>query len=388
MPTIGASRRTPLRDFFVYLLRTPLWAIPFTLFFGTLFGASWHVYWVSYQMSLIFGASIGFFIWLTKHFVLPRILATQGRSMVAAVSQRMTTGGDPTEGARIAWKIGICFIGASVVGAYLAATIVHFTVMPGFLGSVRSALISGMYTLLFAGLIGGINFAMVFYRQAVDRARAVEQIRAELAGAELRALRAQINPHFLFTTLNTIAALIGINPAAAEELTTRLAEVFRYALRASDHEHARLGDELAFVRSYLEIERTRFSERLRIEEQVEPGLEAAMIPSLLLQPLVENAVRHGISTRPEGGRLRLAVRRVGATVVIEIEDDGPGMKGDEVPSGTGFGLHSVRERLRAAGLADALVIESQPGRGTRVRITLPLKEGADPAPRSPKGAVS
>ena len=171
--------------------------------------------------------------------------------------------------------------------------------------------------------------------------------------------------------MNTIAALIGINPAAAEELTTRLAEVFRYALRASDHEHARLGDELAFVRSYLEIERTRFSERLRIEEQVEPGLEAAMIPSLLLQPLVENAVRHGISTRPEGGRLRLAVRRVGATVVIEIEDDGPGMKGDEVPSGTGFGLHSVRERLRAAGLADALVIESQPGRGTRVRITSP-----------------
>ena len=113
-----------------------------------------------------------------------------------------------------------------------AAFLIHFTVLPGFMGSGRSVAISGMYTLLFFGLFAGINYAIVFYRQAVERARAVEQVRAELAQAELRTLRAQIHPHFLFNTLNSIASLIRANPDAAEEMTTPWTRFFDMRSRA------------------------------------------------------------------------------------------------------------------------------------------------------------
>ncbi len=172
--------------------------------------------------------------------------------------------------------------------------------------------------------------------------------------------------------------MIAEHPRAAEDTTTRLADVFRYALQASDREHQRLGDELAFLRAYLDIERTRFGERLRIVETVEPGLEAFLVPSLLLQPLAENAVRHGIATRAEGGTIQLDVRRASDRLVIEVRDDGPGFGSGRATTGTGFGLHSVRERLRAAGLVDALHIESDASRGTRVRVTLPLLLNAPP----------
>lgn len=349
---LPASDR-PLAHLIRLLLVQPLFAIPFALFFGTLFGARWSDYVLSYKMSLVFAYCIGPTIWMVRHVVQPRI-------SVRCIEDRENFG----------WQIGAWYIGASVVSSYIAAAIIHFTLLPGFLGSLRSVVISGFFTLLFSGLFTGFNFARVFYRQSVDRARAVEKIRAELAEAELRALRAQIHPHFLFNTLNSIASLIVENPAAAEEMTTRLAEVFRYTLRASEHERSRFGDELEFLRSYLEIERIRFGGRLRVEEDIEPGLESAQVPSLLLQPVVENAVRHGIGPRVEGGTVRIRARREGVALAIEISDDGVGMNGIAATSGNGFGLHSVRERLRAAGHTDALHIESAPGRGTRVRITL------------------
>jgi two-component system LytT family sensor kinase len=298
-------------------------------------------------------------IWVVRYFIKPRL-----------------TGAGCEPSPRTGLQIGLWYTGASLVGSYVAAFIIHFTILPGFMGSARSIVVSGMFTLIFAGLFTGIHYAIAFHRQSVDRARQVEQIRAELAEAELRALRAQINPHFLFNTLNSIAALIAEDPVAAEDTTTRLAEVFRYALRASEREHARFADELAFLRSYLEIERIRFGERLHIEQAIEPGLEHLLVPSLLLQPVVENAVRHGVSARADGGTLRLSARRDGDRLEIEIADDGPGMNGAEPPAGGGFGLRSVRERLRALGLVEAVNIDSTPGRGTRVRITLPVRTSA------------
>jgi two-component system LytT family sensor kinase len=227
-------------------------------------------------------------------------------------------------------------------------------------------------------LFGGIAYAMHFYRESMARARAVEAMRIELARAELRALRAQLQPHFLFNTLNSIASLIPSNPVAAEEMTTRLADIFRYALKASEREQAPLGEELAFLRAYLDIERARFGERLAVEERIEPGLEAVLVPTLLLQPLVENAVRHGVASRPAGGRLVLEAARSGDGLVLVVADDGPGFDpaapGD--PSGNGFGLHSVRERLRAAGLPDALAIDTAPGGGTRVTVTFPSRSSS------------
>ena len=350
------SRRAVLKAAWAILWQQPLWAIPFALFFGTIEGSSWRIYVLSFKVSLVFAYVIRCALVALELFVISRFHAC------------------PPEGRRLPVPTGIAlFGGTSVAASYVAAGIIHFTLIPWFLGTPRNVVISGMFSLVFSVLIGGVIYAYHFYHDAVARARAVEAMRVELAQAELRALRAQVNPHFLFNTLNTIAALIPLDPPAAEDTTARLAEVFRYALRSSDRELAPFGDELAFLRSYLEIERTRFGARLRIEESIEPGLEAVLVPSLLLQPVVENAVRHGIAPRPEGGTVRLTARREGGNLVVEVADDGPGLDPDAEPAGTGFGLHSVRERMRAGGQADGLTIDTAPGRGTRVRVSMPLE---------------
>ena len=353
MPTVR-RRKTALRDFLGLLWQQPLWAMLFALFFWVLNGARPDVFRILFETALVFTYTIRLGLWTVAHFVVPRIRIPEDDL-----------------GARLRLGIGLYFIAASLLASSVAALIVHLTLWPGFLGGGRQVAVWGLYTLLFSTLFAGVNYAIVFYQHAVERGRAVERVRAELAQAELRALRAQIHPHFLFNTLNSIAALIAENPRAAEETTTRLAEVFRYTLKASGQEHASLADELEFLRSYLAIERVRFGDRLRVEESVEPGLESVPVPSLLLQPLVENAVRHGVASRPAGGTVRIAARRDGDRLVIEVADDGPGFDGDRPASGAGFGLHSVRERLRAAGLPD-LALESAAGRGTRVRLTLPL----------------
>ena len=336
--------------------RQPLWAIPFALFFGTLYGASAEAYRQSFAFAVVFAYTVGLSMWFTRFFVLPRLPAKPGAQ-------------EPT-----ALGIGVAYAVMGMVGTYAGALIVHFTVGRGFLGDMRGVLATGMFGVLFIALFTGIRFAMAYHRLALERASAVERTRAELAQAELRALRAQINPHFLFNTLNTIASLISSNPSAAEDVTTHLADLFRYTLRASEREHSTLGAELEFLRAYLVIERARFGERLRVEEAIEPGLEALPVPSLLLQPVVENAVRYGVGSRPEGGMVRLTARRNGDRLFLEVADDGPGLDGSRPVSGTGFGLHAVRERLRAAGHPDALEIDTAPGQGTRVRVTLPIDE--------------
>ena len=344
------------------LLVFPLgWAVPFALFFGTMFGATWPTYVLAYKMAVVFSYCIGSGIWAVQRFFIPcRVIPLaepHGRHVL---------------------DIGLYICGAAIISSYVAALIVHLTIYPQFLGSVRAVVISGMFTLLFTALFGGINFAIAFYRESVERARAAEQARAELAQAELRALRAQIQPHFLFNTLNTIAALIAENPRAAEETVTRLAEAFRYTLEASDREHVPLGRELQFVRDLLAIARVRFGERLRVEEDIEPGLEDVPVPGLLLQPLVENAVRHGLEGRPDGITVRLEARRADDRLLLTVTDTGTGFDEGRRATGNGFGLHSVRERLRALGPPHALDIRSTPGEGTRVTLTLPIEPATTP----------
>jgi sensor histidine kinase YesM len=349
-----AKPSNPWRRLLDLVWQQPIWAIAFGLFFGTLFGANREAYLQAYKYAVVFSYAIGLGLWLTRHFVVPRL----------------PVGPDGEPGGV---AIGFAYVSISLVASYVAALVIHFTFGPQFLSRPESVLATGLYTLLFAALFSGIRYAMAYHQLALQRARAVEQARADLAQAELRALRAQINPHFLFNTLNAIASLIPTQPAAAEDMTTRLADLFRYALRASDREHAPLAEEMAFLRDYLAVERVRFGDRLRVEESVEPGLDAVPVPTLLLQPVVENAVRYAVAPRSEGGRIRVAVARRDGRLVLEVGDDGPGMDGAMEHSGSGFGLHAVRERLRAAGMADALTVESKPGQGVVVRITLPLE---------------
>ncbi len=345
-----------------------LWAVPFALFFGTLYGGGWRSYGTAYVISLVFATVIRTATVLAGELLVPRL------GVRRAGSDRWLP------------EAAVYFT-VSVTASFLAALIVDRFVLRGFMGTPRAWLVSGMFAVAFSVLVGGIIYARVFYRTAVARAVALERMRSELARAELRALRAQVNPHFLFNTLNTIAALINENPAAAEDVVTRLADVFRHALTASGREHTRLAEELEFLRSWLAIERVRFGDRLRVIEDIEPGLDDVPVPGLLFQPILENAVHYAVAERAEGATLTLRVRRdpSGRTITAEFADDGPGFVPGARPRGNGVGLESVRERLRLGGEGHAFVLETAPGQGTRVRVTLPL-EPTLPAPAAPMPA--
>jgi signal transduction histidine kinase len=340
------------------VLWAPLWAVPFALFFGTMFGATWPSYRLAFVESLVFTLIIRVALWATARWAVNALRIPSGER---------------------AWiPITLAHVVGALLGSYAAAYFIQAFIAPDFVGGARGLVLVGLWSLLFSVLFTGLILARRFHEEAVARAAQVERVRAELVRAELRALQAQVNPHFLFNTLNSIAALIGENPAAAEDLTTRLADVFRYALTASRRDHVRLGDELEFVRTWLSIERVRFGALLRVVERIEEGLEDISVPALLLQPLVENAVRYAVGAREGGGEVRIEAARAGDALRLVVADDGPGFEPGGAPHGTGVGLESVRERLRLAGAGHAVDVDTAPGRGTRVTLTLPVS----PPPRA------
>ena len=198
-----------------------------------------------------------------------------------------------------------------------------------------------------------------------------ERLRRLLTEAELKALRTQVDPHFLFNTLNTIADLIATNPQQAERMTERLAECFRYALAKHSRNLSTLDEELGFARQYLEIEQVRFGDRLRVQLSRGDALGDEAVPSLLLQPLLENAVRHGLAPVREGGCVSVRAHREGDTLRLSVEDDGVGLREG---SRDGVGLRNVQERLRTlyAQAAEFLIGARADGRGTLVTIKIPL----------------
>ncbi|MEW6770978.1 MAG: histidine kinase [Bacillota bacterium] len=200
--------------------------------------------------------------------------------------------------------------------------------------------------------------------------------------AELDALRAQINPHFLFNTLNTIIMFSRTNPETARRLLIRLASFFRHALKSTGH-FTSLREELECVNTYLVLEKARFREKLRITRSVDKSLLDYQVPVLTLQPLVENAIKHGIMPKVGQGTVRISVRRARNEMAVEIADDGVGVPPDVLPkvftpgfgSGSGVGLSNVNERLKGLFGADyGLRFQSEPGKGTVVRFRIPLLE--------------
>jgi signal transduction histidine kinase len=228
-------------------------------------------------------------------------------------------------------------------------------------------------------IIHGTEMALRFFRQLKEKEQQEEQLRALATEAELRALKAQINPHFLFNTLNTIAELIHTDSAQAEATVERLAEMFRYMLAGSERGLVPLEEELSFVESYLEIERVRFGERLRITQEVASEVLGVPVPSLILQPLVENVVRHGRGT--DGSiDLTIRVRPHGDEMVITIADQGPGMpspkvgRGSGLEEGEGLGLRNVDERLRKTyGEGYGLDVTVNEPQGTVVIVRIPIR---------------
>lgn len=259
-------------------------------------------------------------------------------------------------------------IGLAVTGALFFADPVHF--------------LRGEYEVLslgvFFGVVATAGFAFVGdlwdVRARLERVEreALERDKA-MAESELRILQAQIEPHFLFNTLANVISHIEDDPARARRLLERLTSLLRTSLARTRADVVTIDDEIAVLRDYLEIQALRMEGRLSYAVEVAPGLERYPIPPLLVQPLVENAVLHGIEPKAEGGRVEVSVRAEPGGVVIAIDDDGIGLEGEDAPAGTG--LSNVRERLSALYGDRARLALTLPERGG-LRAELHLPEDA------------
>ena len=207
------------------------------------------------------------------------------------------------------------------------------------------------------------------YRSGLLRA---SQLETELAQAELRALRMQLHPHFLFNTLNSISALLHTDTEAADRMIARLGDFLRMTLSSQSTHQVTLADELKFLECYLSIERERFRERLRISIDIEPNALSSLVPHLLLQPIVENAIRHGIAHLERAGSLAVRARIDDNYLRIEVEDDGPGL--DTSVAGDGVGFRNTRSRLEALyGVNHRFLLSRPVSGGLLVTIELPLE---------------
>jgi len=194
-----------------------------------------------------------------------------------------------------------------------------------------------------------------------------------LMQARLEALSSQINPHFLFNTLNSVSTLIRVNPEQARSMLMRLSRIMRQRLRNQEH-FSPLRDELDFVEDYLSIELVRFGDKLRVVKHIDPATLDMLVPSMLLQPLIENSIKHGISGKIDGGTVTLRTSLANGRLAIEVEDDGVGIPEAELSRifSKGIGVSNVKERLKVLYSQDyRMLIDSQAGRGTRIEIQVP-----------------
>ena len=260
-----------------------------------------------------------------------------------------------------------------------------FPTQPGSFWTVyRSAILFRVtlgllgYTLLFA-----VVMAAEYYDRFRERERAAATLSVQLAEARLAALRMQLNPHFLFNTLNTVAMQVRRGDHTdAVRMLAGLSDILRHVLEDSPPQEVTVRQELAFIDRYLAIERSRFGDRLRVTVNVEPDSLDALVPNLILQPLVENAIRHGIGKRAAAGKLDIRVSRQGEMLQLLVRDDGPGLddEADSVTPATGIplssggiGLRNTASRLQALyGTEGRFALESPPEGGAVARVTLPF----------------
>jgi len=211
--------------------------------------------------------------------------------------------------------------------------------------------------------------------------RQLETQQARLTEARLAALTNQINPHFLFNTLNSIATLIRINPDNARNMIYRLSKILRRLLRKAEN-YSPLREEIAFIDDYLAIEMVRFGEKLKFEKNIEPATLSRLVPSMILQPIIENSIRHGLANKVEGGTVRLRTWLEGTRLNILIEDDGVGIDEEKLEAlfESGIGVSNVNERLRVLfGGGYRIAVDSKPGEGTKTLIEIPELEDVDAA---------
>ena len=309
----------------VYLLA---WAAIFALL-ASVTGATSPATWLDAAAALAPACALAAFICLSPFYICRAMPI--GRT--AAWNLAFTFGGAAaTAGAIFSWSAVATLVALSRTARF-----------PGIAGLRNHAPVWFAMGMLLYLLSAGLHYAALAVaasRQAEHRAAEARTLARE---AELVALRMQINPHFLFNSLHSISALTTVDGVRAREMCVRLAGFLRSSLSLGERANIPLREELALARSYLEVEQVRFGARLRVEEEIAPDCESCGVPALLLQPLVENAVKHGIAGLVEGGPIRLTARRRGASVEIALENAFDSESA--VPGKMGIGLSHVRRRL-------------------------------------------
>ena len=338
-------------------LRSGLRAAGDMLFWGTVTGAL--VYGISYLnfdqpfngLALLYSALIG-----TVYVV--------GMSGFMHASKRLVSRLVPLRSQRAVW-VHTTVQSLSMLISFVATTVLLKLVLGDFF-SVDWRFLQIVALVAFSAAFIGHSFS--YMHRFHQRMREAEATAYE---AQLQALRAQVNPHFLFNAFNSIAALIRIRPAEAETVVEDLADLFRYTLQASKQASASLGEELRAARLYLDIERVRFRDRLRVQIDVPEALHAARVPGMTLQPLAENAVKHGVSRTDAPCTVTIAAERSDGRLRLRVMDTGPGFDTTdaEVVLARGSGLANVRERLRLFFGGDATFTIHPQG----IELAMPLQ---------------
>ncbi len=243
-----------------------------------------------------------------------------------------------------------------------------------------NALLGGVGSLSFDlpsyGTILGLLYAAGYYQRFREGERAASNLAVQLAQAKLEALRSQLNPHFFFNAMNSVAMLVraGRNDEAVRSLA-ELSELLRYVLEENPAVEVPLSEDLGFLERYLAIERVRFHDRLRVRVTPDPETLEAWVPNMILQPLVENAIRHGIGRRAAAGLVEISARREGDRLLLSVRDDGPGPNGTATPLPiSGLGLRNTRARLaQLHGREQSLELTEADGGGALASISLPFR---------------
>jgi len=263
---------------------------------------------------------------------------------------------------------------AAVIYWYLGSP--NLTRSPTLLALWRNNAFSAYYfhqglTIYWTTLV--VAHALHYYRELREEEVRTERLAAQLAQAQLQALKMQIHPHFLFNTLNSISALLHKDLEVADVMIARLGDFLRLTLKRSDAETIEFSQELEFLRCYLDLERTRFEDRLVVEMEIEPQVLNLLVPNLILQPLVENAIRHGVSRQTTAGHLIIRACKNADRFVMQVEDNGPGLETN--PNGNGIGLSNTRARLQQFYGGDyAFEIANNRSRGVIVTVDIPALE--------------
>ena len=246
--------------------------------------------------------------------------------------------------------------------------------LPRFLSRMKGAFASD---LLVYGAVLGVCYAIDYYRKYREREVLATQLEAQLAQAQLNSLRMQLHPHFLFNTLNGIVGLVRDNKnEAAVSMLVGMSDLLRHALEHSDRQEVELKEELSFIKLYLSIQQMRFSDRLQIDFDIDPTTLKTLVPNLILQPLVENALRHGIGRSTEAGSIKVASKKENGSLSITISDNGAGLPNDwQVKSSSGIGLANTAARLQQLyGNSHRFDIHNRDEGGVEVEIVMPFRK--------------